>query len=70
MARIGVVTDSIACIPAEMVKKHNILVAPCYIVWDKVQYKDSVDMATSEFYTRLRTSKPSPQPPAPSKESS
>jgi DegV family protein with EDD domain len=60
MARIAVVTDSVACVPIDLVKKYNILVAPVHIIWDKVDYKDSVDMQTSEFYARLRKSKTLP----------
>ena len=60
MAEIAVVTDSVATIPADLVKKYNIYVAPVHIIWDKVDYRDSVDLQTSEFYTRLRKSKTLP----------
>ena len=60
MPRIAVVTDSVACIPKELVKKYNIYVAPVQIIWDRVMYHDGIDMTTKEFYTRLRTSKTLP----------
>jgi DegV family protein with EDD domain len=60
MAKIAVVTDSVATIPVDLVKKYNIYVAPVHIIWDKVDYRDSVDLQTSEFYTRLRKSKTLP----------
>ena len=60
MAKIAVITDSVATIPAELVKKYNIYVAPVHIIWDKVDYRDSVDLQTSEFYARLRKSKTLP----------
>ncbi len=60
MARIAVVTDSIACIPPELVEKYGIYVAPLHIMWDKATYRDGVDMSPKEFYTRLRTSKTLP----------
>jgi len=60
MAKIAVVTDSVATIPDELVKKYNIYVAPVHIIWDKVDYRDGVDLQTSEFYARLRKSKTLP----------
>ncbi|MBN1367028.1 MAG: DegV family protein [Dehalococcoidales bacterium] len=60
MAKIAVVTDSVATIPADLVKKYNIYVAPVHIIWDKVDYRDGVDLQTGEFYTRLRKSKTLP----------
>ncbi len=60
MSKIAVVTDSVATIPADLVKKYNIFVAPVHIIWDKVDYRDSVDLKTNEFYARLRKSKTLP----------
>jgi DegV family protein with EDD domain len=60
MARIAVVTDSVACIPTDLVRKYNIHVAPVQIIWDKMTYRDGVDMMPKEFYTRLRGSKTLP----------
>ncbi len=60
MAKIAVVTDSVATVPADLVKKYNIYVAPVHIIWDRVDYRDSVDLKVSEFYTRLRKSKTLP----------
>jgi DegV family protein with EDD domain len=60
MSKLAVVTDSISCLPDDLKNKHNILVAPCYIIWDKVQYRDGVDMTAQEAYDRLRTSKTIP----------
>jgi len=60
MPRVAVVTDSIACIPSDLVKKYGILVAPVQIVWDRVTYRDGIDMTVHDFYKRLRTSKTLP----------
>jgi len=60
VSKIAVVTDSVATIPNELVKQNNILVAPVHIIWDKVDYRDSVDIKTSDFYARLRKSKTLP----------
>lgn len=60
MAKIAVVTDSVACIPADLVKKYSIQVAPVSIIWDRVPYRDGVDLTAEQFYQRLRTSKTLP----------
>ena len=60
MARIAVVTDSVACIPTDLVQKYNIHVAPVQIIWDRTAYRDGIDMTPKEFYARLRTSKTLP----------
>ncbi|MBN2240625.1 MAG: DegV family protein [Dehalococcoidales bacterium] len=60
MKKIAVVTDSIACIPPEIQEKYEILIAPCYVIWDKVQYRDGIDMTSREAYARLRTSESVP----------
>jgi len=56
MSRIAVVTESSAMIPDDLVKRHNIYVVPLHITWDKVRYRDGVDIKTDEFYKRLRKS--------------
>lgn len=56
MPKIAVVTDSTATLPEDLVKKYNIHVAPLSINWDKVTYKDGVDLKPLEFYQRLRKS--------------
>ena len=58
--KIAVVTDTVAGIPSDLIKKYNILVAPIHIIWDGVDYRDTVDMPVSEFYNRLRKSKTLP----------
>ena len=57
---IAIVTDSVACVPENLLQKYNIHVAPVHIIWDKVQYRDGVDLKASEFYARLRKSKTLP----------
>lgn len=58
--KIAVVTDSVACIPTDLANQYNIRVAPVQIIWDKVAYRDGIDMPTREFYARLRASKTMP----------
>ena len=57
MAKIAFVTDSTAYIPSELVKKHNITVAPQVLIWGDQTFQDGVDIQPDEFYTRLKGSK-------------
>ena len=60
MAKIAFVTDSTAYIPAELVRKHNITVAPQVLIWGDETFQDGVDIQPDEFYTRLKGSKTMP----------
>ncbi|MBI3738933.1 MAG: DegV family protein [Chloroflexi bacterium] len=60
MSKIAFVTDSTAYIPPDLVKKHNITVAPQVLVWGDQTYQDGVDIQPDEFYTRLKTAKVMP----------
>jgi DegV family protein with EDD domain len=56
MSKIAVVTDSVAIIPEDLVKQYGIHVVPCHVTWDKVRYRDGVDIKARDFYKRLRKS--------------
>jgi DegV family protein with EDD domain len=60
MSKIAIVTDSTSFLPAELIKKHNITVAPLILIWDKQTFQDGVDIQPSEFYTRLNSAKTMP----------
>jgi len=60
MSKIAVVTDSTTYMPPELVKKHNISIAPQVLIWGDQTYKDGVDMQSGEFFTRLKTTKVMP----------
>ena len=60
MSKIAVVTDSTTYMPPELVKKHNISIAPQVLIWGDQTYKDGVDIQSGEFFTRLKTSKVMP----------
>ncbi|MGC8787322.1 MAG: DegV family protein [Anaerolineae bacterium] len=66
MKKIAVVTDSGACVPADLVRKYHIHVVPFQLVWDGKSYRDGIDITPSEFYQRLRksTSLPTTSQPA------
>ncbi len=56
MAPIALVTDSTCTIPAELIAKHDIKVAPQVVIWDGQTLEDGVDIMPDAFYARLKTS--------------
>ncbi|MFH2102807.1 MAG: DegV family protein [Chloroflexota bacterium] len=54
MSKVAVVTDSTAYIPENLVKQHNITVAPQVLIWGEETFKDGIDILPSEFYHRLK----------------
>ena len=52
--RIGIVVDSTAQIPAELVQQYGIHVIPQTLVWGTETFHDDVDITPTEFYDRLR----------------
>ncbi|KIS04029.1 DegV family protein [Paucilactobacillus wasatchensis] len=64
--KIAVVTDSTAYLSDEEVAANNIKVVPIPVIIDGKSYQEGIDITTSEFYDKLRTSKSFPstsQPP-------
>ena len=57
MSKVAIVTDSTSYIPADLVKKHAITVAPQVLIWDDKTYRDGVDIQSGEFFARLKTAK-------------
>lgn len=66
MTRIAVVTDSVACVPRELVEKYDIHVVPFHVVWAGQDYRDGVDLPPAEFYRILRQNKAFPTTSQPS----
>lgn len=60
MAKIAVVTDSTTYLPAELAQQYSIRIAPQVLIWDNQTYKDGVDIQSTEFFQRLKTSKSMP----------
>ncbi|MBC7083701.1 MAG: DegV family protein [Firmicutes bacterium] len=63
---IGIVTDSGASLPQELIEEYDIAVAPLGIQFGSDTYRDGVDITRGEFYERLEgpdvplTSQPAP----------
>lgn len=55
-----IVTDSAACVPADLVRRYGIEVVPYQLIWDGQVYLDGQDMTPDEFYRRFRSSRTYP----------
>jgi len=66
MGRIAVVTDSVACVPPELVERYDIHVVPFHVIWDGKDYRDGVDMTPAEFYRLFCQNKAFPTTAQPS----
>jgi DegV family protein with EDD domain len=64
--KIAVVTDSVACVPQELVERYDIHVVPFHVVWDGQVYTDGVDMSAGDFYRLFRQNKAYPTTSQPS----
>jgi len=54
MAKIAVLTDSTAYLPAGLVEQYCIHVIPAIILWGSQRLLDGVDITPTEFHRRLR----------------
>ncbi|HEY93789.1 MAG TPA: DegV family protein [Dehalococcoidia bacterium] len=50
---VGVITDSIACLPKELIEKHKIEIVPIRLTFGGEIYRDSIDITPSEAYEML-----------------
>jgi DegV family protein with EDD domain len=50
---VGIVTDSAADLPEDVVRAHGIQVVPCVLVEGEETYRDGVDITAEEFHRRL-----------------
>ncbi|MBN1305760.1 MAG: DegV family protein [Anaerolineales bacterium] len=64
--RIGLVTDSIADLPVDLVEIYNIEVVPAILVIEGKEYIDGQDITRNEFYQRLPEMRSAPTTAAPS----
>ncbi len=66
MSPIGVLTDSTAYLPPDLIQQYDIRVVPLQLHWDGETYRDGVDMTPKAFYERLAQSKTIPTTSQPS----
>lgn len=66
MAQVKIVTDSTADLPLEIREKFGILMVPLKVHFGNETFHDSVDINSSEFYTKLSQSQELPTTSQPS----
>jgi DegV family protein with EDD domain len=66
MSDVGIVTDSTADLRPELHERFGLSMVPLIVNWDGQTFRDKLDLSTSDFYQRLRTSKTLPKTGAPS----
>lgn len=66
MPKVGIVTDSTNCLPAELIKKYDIRVAPYHITMEGNEYRDQIDITPAEFWQRFSRLKEIPTTGVPS----
>ncbi len=66
MPKIGIVTDSTADMPSEYYDENEVTVVPLYVRFGDEVYRDWVDMAPKEFYSRMRRASELPKTSQPS----
>lgn len=60
-ARVGIVTDSTAYLPPELVEAYDIHVGAQMLILGEQVYRDGVDISARDFYRLLQTSKVVPK---------
>ena len=60
MKKVAVITDSVCCLPVELVKKYDIQVIPIYIVYKGKSLRDGIDISPNEVYKIMRRKKDLP----------
>lgn len=65
MKRVGIVTDSTACVPQEFVEKYGIHVVPINVIFEDRVYRDGVDITPDEVYSLLQGAKRLPTTASP-----
>ena len=66
ISKVGILTDSTSCIPAEFVDKYKIYLIPMTIIFQGKSYKDGVDLSANEVYRIMREKKALPTTSTPS----
>ena len=50
MSRVGIVTDTINCLPPELIKEYDIRIVPIPLSVDGKTYRDQVEISSDEFW--------------------
>ena len=65
MKKVGIITDSVANLPPEILEQKGIKVIPMKIAFGRHTYQDGVDLTAGEFYDKVEASEvlPTVEPP-------
>ena len=66
MGRIAFVTDSVAGLPADQVKKYDVTVVPLQVIFGTESFRDGIDLTQDQFFERLKAAKTLPTTSQPS----
>lgn len=66
MSKVGVITDSTANLPEQLLTEYEIDVVPLNVIWDNQTFQDGIDITPDDFYTRLQESNSLPSTSQPS----
>ncbi len=66
MPKVGIVTDSTNCLPAELIKEYDVRVVPYHIIMEGKDYRDQIDITPAEFWQRFSSLKEIPTTGVPS----
>jgi len=61
MRRVAIVTDSAACLPAELVREYGIHIVPFGLIFGEQVLRDGVDITPDQFYRRLAQARELPK---------
>ena len=60
MMNVGVVVDSVGCVPKDVLAALDMEMVPLLVVMDGKTYRDGVDLSPQDFYRRLAAGPPYP----------
>lgn len=52
---VAIVTDTVACLPSEIIQKYGITVIPLEIVHKGKVFRDGINITSAQFYEMLYT---------------
>jgi DegV family protein with EDD domain len=60
MDKVGIVTDSINCLPQKLIEEYDIRIAALNIIFEDRSYRDQVELTTAEFWKLFHQSEKLP----------
>jgi len=66
MSKVGIVTDSTNCLPADLIKQYDIHVAPYHLILEGKVYLDQIEITPAEFWKMFKGLKNLPTTGVPS----